>query len=71
VVARSMTQMKRAEPVMAGALAASFAVALSKKMGFRQIIFEGDAQTIVKEVNSEDPCTKIYPASLWRGSKLN
>jgi hypothetical protein len=29
-------------------------------MGFRQIIFEGDAQTIVKEVNSESPCTSLH-----------
>ena len=48
------------DSIMAEALAALHAVIFAKKLGFSNVIFEGDALTIVKAVNSMEPCESNY-----------
>ncbi|XP_059441722.1 uncharacterized protein LOC132174026 [Corylus avellana] len=60
LAAQSMTKMFRTEPAVAEALATSYAVIFSRELGLQRIIFKGDAQTIVKEVNKEGPCLSKY-----------
>ena len=55
-----MVKLTNADPVMAEALTALYATIFGKQMGYRKIIFEGDAQVIVKEMNKESPCTSKY-----------
>jgi hypothetical protein len=52
--------MTRAEPVVAEALAALSAIGLGRELGLQWVIFEEDAQTIVKEVKREGFCTSNY-----------
>lgn len=58
--ARSMTMVTRAEPVVAEALAALYAIGFGRELGFQRVILVRDAQTIVKEVNREGLCTNSY-----------
>jgi hypothetical protein len=44
------------DPVVAKALAATHALILGYELGVQQVIFEGDAQQVVKAINSESPC---------------
>ena len=49
-----------ADPNIAEALAALHAVNFAKEMGFTQVLFEGDALTIVKAINSTTSCDSMY-----------
>jgi ribonuclease HI len=49
-----------ADPALAEAMAALHAVIFAKEMGFSQVLFEGDALTIVKAINSKGSCESIY-----------
>ena len=49
-----------ADPNIAKALAAFHAVNFAKEMGFTQVLFEGDALTIVKAINFMGSCDSMY-----------
>jgi len=53
LVAQSTTRQFIVEPLFAEALAALHVVIFSKEIGFTQIMLEGDAIQIVREINSE------------------
>ena len=49
-----------ADPATAEAMAALHAVMFAREMGFSQVLFKGDALTIVKAINSTGPCDSMY-----------
>jgi ribonuclease HI len=54
-----------ADPAIAEAMAALHAVMFAKEMGFSQVLFKGDALTIVKAINSTVPVIACV-VTLWR-----
>lgn len=60
VAALSTTQVCTGEPAMAEALAALQAMLFCQKLGFTDIIFEGDALQVVKAVNSKTANSSCY-----------
>jgi ribonuclease HI len=53
--ARCVSRYLRTDPLTAEAMAALFAVQFSLKVGFFDVTFEGDAQTVIKEIDSQPP----------------
>jgi ribonuclease HI len=53
--ARSITQQMKTDPKTAEIMAALQAVQFSKEAGFWEVIFEGDATQVVKEILSDPP----------------
>ena len=49
-----------ADPVVAETLAAFHALLFCLEQGFQNVIFEGDTQQVVNEVNFENPCNAKY-----------
>jgi ribonuclease HI len=49
-----------ADPARAEALAAFHEVMFAKELGLSNVIFEGDALSIVNTINSNRPCEAIY-----------
>jgi ribonuclease HI len=47
-------------PIVAEAIAAFYAMLFAKEKGYKQMCFEGDALTIVKEVNNTYPCDSSH-----------
>jgi hypothetical protein len=60
LAARCVVKKISVDPTVAKALAALYATVFGREMGYRQVIFEGDAQVIVMEVNREGLCTTRY-----------
>jgi ribonuclease HI len=48
LAAQSVLKKTNAEPIVAKALLALYATIFGRQLGFRKVIFEGDAQVIVK-----------------------
>jgi ribonuclease HI len=59
-VACGIKQRIVVDPTMAEALAALHAVIFAKELGFSSVIFEGDALTVVKAINSKGACESSY-----------
>ncbi|XP_062166249.1 uncharacterized protein LOC133872693 [Alnus glutinosa] len=53
--ARSVTKQMKVDPKTTEVMTALFAMHFSKEMGFLDVIFEGDAVQVVKEINSVPP----------------
>ena len=60
LVACGLNQKIVVDSIMAEALVALHAVLFAKELGFSNVIFEGDALTIAKEVNSMVVCESSY-----------
>jgi hypothetical protein len=60
LAARCVVKKISVDPTVAEALAALYATVFGREMGYRQVIFEGDAQVIVMEVNREGLYTTRY-----------
>jgi ribonuclease HI len=48
------------EPVVAETLAALNAILWCQEQNFQEVIFEGDALQVVKDVNTEEQCSSYY-----------
>jgi len=53
--ARCVSRCLRTDPLTAEAMAALFAVQFCIEVGFFDVVFEGDAQTVIKEIDSQPP----------------
>jgi hypothetical protein len=53
--ARCLSKNLRVEPQIAKAMAALYAMQFSKEVGFFYVLFEGDAQAVIKEIKSQRP----------------
>jgi hypothetical protein len=53
--ARCVSRCLLTDPLTAEAMAALFAVQFSIEVGFFDVVFEGDAQTVIKEIDSQPP----------------
>ena len=60
LAACGVKQKMVADSTMAEALAALYAVIFAKELGVSNVIFEGDALTVMKAVNSEESCESNY-----------
>jgi hypothetical protein len=60
VAAVSKKERVAVEPVVAETLAALSAIQWCQEQSFQDVIFEGDALQVVKEVNSDRPCSSYY-----------
>jgi len=52
---RCVSGYLRTDPLTAEAMAALSAVQFSLEVGFFDVVFEGDEQTVIKEINSQPP----------------
>jgi hypothetical protein len=53
--ARSVTKQVKVDPKTAEVIAALFSMQFSKEVGFLDVVFEGDAAQVVKEINFVPP----------------
>ncbi|XP_059431643.1 uncharacterized protein LOC132165167 [Corylus avellana] len=60
VAARGIKKRIAADPTVAEAIAALHAVIFAKELGFSNVMFEGDALTVVNAINSTRSCESSY-----------